>query len=84
MTGVLGDPRCPMPGCRRMRHVSPGGIHYGTCLTHADELLARAFGPDPSTRPGAQLDARASGASPRSNGSDVLQAAMAAARSRPG
>jgi hypothetical protein len=43
MTAPLGSTTCPFLGCMRKRHVSPSGIRYGTCLTHATELLSRAF-----------------------------------------
>lgn len=48
MTVALGSQLCGVTGCRRERHVSPTGIHYGHCIAHSEELLARAFAPDRS------------------------------------
>lgn len=44
MTAPLGSPICPFVGCGRRRHESSTGIRYGTCLAHARDLVARAFG----------------------------------------
>lgn len=75
MTAVLGFRRCPVIGCRRMRHVSPSGIRYGTCISHATDLLGRAFRADRD----AQQRAGA-GVYPRAHGSDSLPVAVPAHR----
>ena len=49
MTGVLGDPRCPTPGCRRERATSEGGIHYARCWGHTQALLDRSFSSAPQS-----------------------------------
>ena len=45
MTAPLGSAYCIRTdlGCVRRRHVSPTGIAYSTCVSHARDLLSRAF-----------------------------------------
>jgi hypothetical protein len=67
VTAPLGSRYCIRTdlGCRRERHVSPSGIRYSTCLAHADELLARAFGTPRHDFPSRAADASPFGSGPR-------------------
>ena len=48
MTAPLGVRTCPVVGCRRPIHVTPGGAVWARCVSHALPLL-RVFRDSPSS-----------------------------------
>lgn len=45
MTAPLGARTCPVLGCGRRIHVTPGGTVYARCIEHSMALLRAAYAP---------------------------------------
>lgn len=77
---VLERPVHELRGCELLRH-DVGDRYVGDLVGRVCHSCGDLWFTDAatSTRPGSQLGARVSGASPRSNDSDVLPVAMAIA-----